>query len=273
MTWLLAVAWPWVRGRAWPWVWAHRSVILLGLVVLLAAGLVRQCRATCAAERRAGAGQEGAHAASTGTAIVPTVAADAELERKAADLLRENADLRAGKAALEAEVGRLTLRYVVQGRVSGRVDAPPRPPDPPGAPASTPVLAQGDVLDLELEGVGLQGPRGAQLALATVAARRGSDGALLLRRLLTAPATQASVDEQLGGAPPAKPSRWWRAGPTLGVTEDGLRDGWRAGVAGTGRVRLFGEDREALVHVQAGPKRFMDGQRAASFGASVGVLW
>jgi hypothetical protein len=208
MTAFLAAAWPWLRDRAWPWLWAHRALVLLVLVLLLAAGLVRQCRATCAAERQAGAAQEGAHAASTGTAIVPVAASDADLKAKAAALLRENTELREGKAALEAEVGRMTTRWVVQGKGSGKVNAKPRPQDPPGSPPAVPVLAQGDELQLELEAVGLQGPRGAPLALATVAARRGSDGALLLRTLLTAPATQAEVDEGIGGAPPAKPSRW-----------------------------------------------------------------
>jgi hypothetical protein len=57
------------------------------------------------------------------------------------------------------------------------------------------------------------------------------------------------------------------------VTEDGLKDGWRLGVAGAGRVRLFGEDREVLAHFQAGPKRFENGKRAAAFGASIGGLF
>jgi len=201
------------------------------------------------------------------------VYADPELEERAAALMKENGDLAAGKAALEAEVGRLTLRYVIQGHASGPVQAPPRPPDPPGHPAPVPVLAQGDTLDLELEGVGLQGPKGAQLALATVAARRASDQALLLRRLLTAPVTQLAVDEAIGGMPPAKAVRDWRLGGAVGVSEDGLRDGWRASAILARRVRLFGDDRLLFLEPTVGPKRLASGERAWTGSLSVGAIF
>jgi hypothetical protein len=204
-----------VLRAAGPWAWAHRTLVLLVLLAVAFAGWGWSCRSARSAERRAGAAQEGQGAAAHGF-VVPVVAGDSELKAQATELLERNADLAAGKTAAEAEVGRLTLRYVIHGRVSGPIQAKSRPPDPSGATPPVPVLAQGDVIDLELEGVGLEGPRGAQLALATVAARRGSDGEILLRRLLTAPVTQVAVDETIGGAPPVRPGRSWRAGPIVG---------------------------------------------------------
>lgn len=267
---VLGAVWSWARKHpvATPWLIV---VVLAALLVAQhwdgvrrAADLVRHLRAV--AEARS---EEEARHRQEGMAVVQ-VAAQAKVEQALAQVK----DLQAAVDAAQAEVGRLTVKYVIHAEASGKTRAvPPRPGEPArlvetvssAEDALPPVqLREGDGLRLVLDSAIVSGRRGAESVHGFQEAIRESDGASLLRVPFDVPVTVA-LESSKAVCAEAAPARKWRAGPIGGMTTRG----WEIGGAYTRKVNVFGYEPETLVLGRGGPDR-AGGVQA---GVAVGVLF
>ncbi len=260
----------------WRWIWGHRDLVLgIAIVVLLAHDIsVRRRAATAEAMLRA-ADERAQQEEKVRKANVPLVqvAPAAAVAQEADDAVAGDAELRAQRDRLEAQVGKLRAFIALHAQTDEvKAHGPARPGEPPAGTVSaadaspatagaalagiepsgpTPavLLRAGDGMRFSLLGAGYEGDRGAKALLLTIGALRAADDVEIARGPLSVPLSRIFEAPPSPAACRVVPERAYR----IGVMGGGTARGWVGGGAASYRVDLWGWQPEAAATVTAGP--------------------